>query len=85
MDRDKEVFGLASGESGHTCENHEICGHHVAVRDLVKFTVVVLEEEGGGYQDQGSEELIWNRKVSIWLLASAHCAWEPKGGGGKQV
>jgi hypothetical protein len=25
----------------------EICGHHVAVGDLVKFKVVVLEEEGG--------------------------------------
>jgi hypothetical protein len=47
MGRDGEIVGLASGESGRACESHEICGHHVAVGDLVKFKVVVLEEEGG--------------------------------------
>jgi hypothetical protein len=31
-------------------ESHEICGHHVAVGDLVRFKVVVLEEEEGGLE-----------------------------------
>jgi hypothetical protein len=61
MGYDGEIVGLASGESGRACESHEICGHHVAVGDLVKFKVVVLEEEGGvGYQDQGSQDQGWN-------------------------
>jgi hypothetical protein len=47
MGRDGEIVGLASGESDRACESHEICGHHVTVGDLVKFKVVVLEEEGG--------------------------------------
>jgi hypothetical protein len=46
MGRDGEIVGLASGESGRACESHEICGHHLAVGDLVKFKVVVLEQEG---------------------------------------
>jgi hypothetical protein len=43
MGRDGGIVGLASGESSRACESHEICGHHVAVGDLVKFKVVVLE------------------------------------------
>jgi hypothetical protein len=46
MGRDGEIVGLASGESGRACESHEIWWHHVAVRDLIKFKVVLLEEEG---------------------------------------
>jgi hypothetical protein len=44
--REREIVGLASGESSRACESHEICGHYVAVGDLVKFKAVVLEEGG---------------------------------------
>jgi hypothetical protein len=43
MGRDGEIVGFACGESGRACESHEICGHHVAVGDLVKFKVVVFK------------------------------------------
>jgi hypothetical protein len=42
MGRDREIFGLASGESGGDCDSHEIYGHQVAVGDFVKFKVVKL-------------------------------------------
>jgi hypothetical protein len=84
MGRDGEIVGLSSGESGRACESHKICGRHITVGDLVKFKVSV-GGGGAGNQDQRSQDSGWNRKLSHLLLALAHFAWEPKGGGGKQV
>jgi hypothetical protein len=42
-----EIIGiLASGESGLSCESHEVCGEYVAVGDLVKFKLVVIDVDG---------------------------------------
>jgi hypothetical protein len=46
MVRDGEIIGIASRESGSYCESHEVCGDHVAVGDLVKFKLVVIEVDG---------------------------------------
>jgi hypothetical protein len=49
MGRNGEIVRLASGESGRACESHDIRTHHVAVGDLVKFKVFVLEVEEDPY------------------------------------
>jgi hypothetical protein len=46
MVRDGEIIGSASGESGRSCESHEVHGDHVVVGDLVKFKLVVIEVDG---------------------------------------
>jgi hypothetical protein len=43
MVRYGEIVGIASGESGRTCEIHKVCGELLAVGNLVKFKLVVIE------------------------------------------
>jgi hypothetical protein len=45
MVRDGEIVGIASGESGRTCESHKVCREVLAVGDLVKFKLVVIEAD----------------------------------------
>jgi hypothetical protein len=46
MVRDGEIVGIASGESGCTCENHDVCGELLVVGNLVKFKLVVIKVDG---------------------------------------
>jgi hypothetical protein len=38
-----EIFGIASGESGRSCECHGVYGQHNDVGHLVKFKLVAIE------------------------------------------
>jgi hypothetical protein len=46
MVKDGDTIGIARGESGRSCESHEVCGEHVAVGDWVTFKLVVIEVDG---------------------------------------
>jgi hypothetical protein len=55
--RDGEIIGIASRESGCICKSHEVCGELLAVGDLVKFKLVVIEV------DDEKEETIKSIKI----------------------
>jgi hypothetical protein len=52
--RDGEIVGLNGGESGRSCESHEVFGHHMIVGKLVKVNIMWLTE-GGDYIDYPGE------------------------------
>jgi hypothetical protein len=71
MIRDGEIVVLAGGIGSRSCGSHEKCGDHLAVGDLVKFKVCVME--------LGEEENIVIKAVSISDIAeNCHAGFFPR-------
>jgi hypothetical protein len=83
---DGEIIGIASGESGSTCESHEVYGELLSVGDLVKFKLVVIEVDG---EEEEAIKAIkkprWHGELSCWFLAATFLSWVLKGSSGEQV
>jgi hypothetical protein len=66
-----------------------VYGEYVAVGDLVKFKLAVIEvddeEEDAIKEIKANQDLRWHGELSCWFISTPFRSWAPKGSSGEQV